>query len=228
MLQCEFHYQKDAFSLDAAVQMQNSVLGIVGPSGAGKTTFLKLLLGLYKPQSGYIHLNKQILTDTDQKIHIPIHQRKIALIFQQAMLFPHMNVEQNLLYAKKWGKLEQEKFQLKEIAELLEIDHLLQRRVQQLSGGEAQRISIGRALLSSPKLLLLDEPLTGLDTKLKQQILPFFTRIRDEIQVPMIYVTHHHEELEQLDAEIIELQDHQLSNSPILSLKQSTMIRLIR
>jgi len=213
MLQCEFQYQKDAFSLDAAVQMQNSVLGIVGPSGAGKTTFLKLLLGLYQPQSGYIHLNKQILTDTNQKIHIPIHQRKIALIFQQAMLFPHMNVEQNLLYAKKWGKFEQEKFQLKEIAELLEIDHLLQRRVQQLSGGEAQRISIGRALLSSPELLLLDEPLTGLDTKLKQQILPFFTRIRDEIQVPMIYVTHHHEELEQLDAEIIELQDHQLSNS---------------
>jgi len=214
MLQCEFQYQKDAFSLDAAVQMQNSVMGIVGPSGAGKTTFLKLLLGVYQPQSGYIHLNKQILTDTNQKIHIPIHQRKIALVFQQAMLFPHMNIEQNLLYAKKWGKLEQEKFQLKEIAELLEIDHLLQRRIQQLSGGEAQRISIGRALLSSPELLLLDEPLTGLDAKLKQQILPFFARIRAEIQVPMIYVTHHYEELKQLDAEIIELQDHQLSNSP--------------
>ncbi|MFV5490113.1 ATP-binding cassette domain-containing protein [Acinetobacter sp. ASP199] len=214
MLQCEFHYQKDNFSLDAAVQMQSSVLGIVGPSGAGKTTFLKLLLGLYQPQSGYIHLNKQILNDTEQKIHIPIHQRKIALVFQQAMLFPHMNVEQNLLYAKKWGKLAQEKFHLNEIAKLLEIEHLLQRRIQQLSGGEAQRISIGRALLSSPELLLLDEPLTGLDTKLKQQILPFFARIRDEIQVPMIYVTHHHEELEQLDAEIIELQEQQLSNLP--------------
>ena len=214
MLQCEFHYQNKAFSLDAAIQMQHLVLGIIGPSGAGKTTFLKLLLGLYQPQTGFIHLNQQVLTDTNKKIHLPIHQRKIALVFQQAMLFPHMNVKQNLLYAQNWGKLEREKFHLNEIAELLEIDHLLQRRVQQLSGGEAQRVSIGRALLSSPELLLLDEPLTGLDAKLKQQILPFLARIRDEIKVPMIYVTHHHEELECLDAEIIELKDHKLSNLP--------------
>lgn len=147
MLQCEFHYQKKGFSLAATIQMQCSVLGIIGPSGAGKTTFLKLLLGLQQPQAGFIHLNQQILTDIDKKIHIPMHQRSMALVFQQAMLFPHMSVQQNLLYAKKWTQLKQEKFHLNEIAELLEIDHLLQRQVQQLSGGEAQRVSIGRALL---------------------------------------------------------------------------------
>jgi ABC-type molybdate transport system, ATPase component len=134
-----------------------------------------------------------------------MHQRKIALVFQNALLFPHMNVQQNLCYAEKLVSRADRKFQFEDIVELLELKPLIYRRAHQLSGGEAQRVSIGRALLSSPNLLLLDEPLTGLDQQLKQQILPFLKRIKDELNLPMIYVTHHLEELAYLEAETVQL-----------------------
>lgn len=212
MLKCNFQYQHADFMLNVELEMQQQLLGIVGVSGCGKSTLLKNIVGLLKPTHGSIQFNQQILFDSQQKIHVPMHQRKIALIFQNALLFPHMNVQQNLCYAEKLIPQAERKFQFNEIIELLELTHLCQRKAHQLSGGEAQRVSIGRALLSSPHLLLLDEPLTGLDQQLKQQILPFLQRIKDELNLPMIYVTHHLEELKYLKADILQLDQGQLQH----------------
>ncbi|TCB69198.1 ATP-binding cassette domain-containing protein [Acinetobacter sp. ANC 4216] len=215
MLKCDFLYQQGDFSLNVELEMQQQLLGIVGASGSGKSTLLKNIVGLLKPQQGCIQLNEQLLIDTRQNIHIPMYQRKIALIFQHALLFPHMNVQQNLHYAEKLVDKSERKFQFDDIVELLDLTTLIQRKAHQLSGGEAQRVSIGRALLSSPHLLLLDEPLTGLDRSLKQQILPFFKRIKEELDLPMIYVTHHPEELEYLEAETLQLSQGQLQRNSI-------------
>lgn len=212
MLKCNFQYQHADFMLNVELEMQQQLLGIVGVSGCGKSTLLKNIVGLLKPTHGSIQFNQQILFDSQQKIHVPMHQRKIALIFQNALLFPHMNVQQNLCYAEKLINQAERKFQFNEIIELLELTHLCQRKAHQLSGGEAQRVSIGRALLSSPHLLLLDEPLTGLDQQLKQQILPFLQRIKDELNLPMIYVTHHLEELKYLKADILQLDQGKLQH----------------
>ena len=212
MLKCNFQYQHADFMLNVELEMQQQLLGIVGVSGCGKSTLLKNIVGLLQPTHGSIQFNQQILFDSQQKIHVPMHQRKIALIFQNALLFPHMNVQQNLCYAEKLIPQAERKFQFNEIVKLLELTHLCQRKAHQLSGGEAQRVSIGRALLSSPHLLLLDEPLTGLDQQLKQQILPFLQRIKDELNLPMIYVTHHLEELKYLKADILQLDQGQLQH----------------
>ncbi|WP_445344803.1 ATP-binding cassette domain-containing protein [Acinetobacter bohemicus] len=212
MLKCNFQYQHAEFMLNVELEMQQKLLGIVGVSGCGKSTLLKNIVGLLKPTHGSIQFNQQILFNSQQKIHVPMHQRKIALIFQNALLFPHMNVQQNLCYAEKLINQAERKFQFNEIIELLELTHLCQRKAHQLSGGEAQRVSIGRALLSSPHLLLLDEPLTGLDQQLKQQILPFLKRIKDELNLPMIYVTHHLEELKYLKADILQLDQGKLQH----------------
>ena len=210
MLKCDFQYQYADFILNVELEMQQQLLGIIGASGSGKSTLLKNIVGLLQPQEGSIQFNNRILLDTTRQIHVPMHQRKIALIFQNALLFPHMNVQQNLRYAEKWVVKSERKFQFDEIVDLLELKPLIQRKAHQLSGGEAQRVSIGRALLSSPNLLLLDEPLTGLDSKLKQQILPFLKRMKQELNLPMIYVTHHMQELEYLQAEIVQLNQGQL------------------
>lgn len=210
MLQCDFNYQHADFILKIKLDMQSQLLGVVGASGSGKSTFLKNIVGLLTPTQGCIRFQQQILVNTEQKLIVPMHQRKIALIFQNALLFPHMNVQQNLNYAVKLVPKSERKFQFEEMVKLLELKPLLQRKAHQLSGGEAQRVSIGRALLSSPNLLLLDEPLTGLDHQLKQHILPFFKRIQDELNLPMIYVTHHEQELVFLDAPILQLNQGKL------------------
>lgn len=212
MLKCDFQYQHADFILNVELQMQQQLLGIVGASGCGKSTLLKNIVGLLQPQQGSIQFNNRILLDTTRQIHVPMHQRRIALIFQNALLFPHMNVQQNLRYAEKWVVKSERKFQFDEIIDLLELKPLIQRKAHQLSGGEAQRVSIGRALLSSPNLLLLDEPLTGLDNHLKQQILPFLKRMKQELNLPMIYVTHHMQELEYLQADTVQLNQGQLQN----------------
>lgn len=207
MLSCDFQYQTLDFQLNMQLKIQDQLLGIVGASGSGKSTFLKCLVGLLQPQQGVIEFQNQTLFDSKQHIHIPMHQRKIALIFQNALLFPHMNVQQNLLYAEKLVIENERKFNFEHIIDLLELRPLIQRKAHQLSGGEAQRVSIGRALLSSPNLLLLDEPLTGLDRRLKDQILPFLNTVKEQTQLPMIYVTHHADELAYLKANIMHIEN---------------------
>ncbi|WP_026470689.1 ATP-binding cassette domain-containing protein [Alkanindiges illinoisensis] len=214
MLSCDFSYRRGQFELNIALQTQAQVSGILGASGAGKSTLLKVLAGLLTPQQGRIVFNEQVFFDQQTRQFIPSYRRHVGLVFQDGQLFPHLSVRQNLLYGYRHLKPIQRRFELAQIVELLDIEALIERRITQLSGGEAQRVALGRALLYSPQLLLLDEPLSALDTRLKQQILPFFARIRDEIQIPMIYVTHQPQELEYLQADILHMAQGKLIHLP--------------
>lgn len=213
MLQCDFQFQYADLNLHVQLHMQQQLLGVMGASGCGKSTLLKNIMGLLHPSQGSILLNQQVLFDDQKKIRVPMHERRIALVFQKAWLFPHMNVQQNLKYAEHLRTDLDKKFAFEQIVDLLELRSLLKRHAHQLSGGEAQRVSIGRALLSSPDLLLLDEPLTGLDQRLKQQILPFLDRVKTQTQLPMIYVTHHADELAYLNAQVLYMDQGKIINT---------------
>lgn len=188
------------FALEVDVTLTNQVTAICGPSGSGKTSLLDLVAGIRRPQSALIQLEDQVLTDTSTGIDVPARHRHIGYVPQDLALFPHLSVLQNLLYGRK-SKDELDvngPFGYDHVTKLLEIQSLADRRIGQLSGGEKQRVALGRALLSSPKLLLLDEPLASLDRALKAKILPYLIAIRDEFHLPMLYVTHDSEEIQPL------------------------------
>lgn len=196
MLDVDFTLKRDDFSLHVCAKIDSPITGVLGASGSGKSTFLAVIAGLLKPQQGSIQLNNQALFDAKNNLWVPPHKRRIGLVFQDGQLLPHLSVLNNLLYGYRNILPDQRHFQLQEIAELLEIEHLLERKANALSGGEKQRVALGRAILYSPSLLLLDEPLSSLDERLKNQILPFFLRIKTECKIPMVYVTHSPREIE--------------------------------
>jgi molybdate transport system ATP-binding protein len=210
VLELDFEFTRDTFSLRATQRIDAPVTGILGASGSGKSTLLGVIAGLLKPQRGHIKLNHKILCDRAQKIWVPPHQRHIGLVFQDGQLLPHLNVRHNLLYGYNNISSTERRFGLDTIVELLEIRHLLERKPDSLSGGEKQRVALGRAVLYSPEYLLLDEPLSALDERLKQQILPFFQRIYTECRIPMIYVTHVRSELERLTDTCLYVRDGML------------------
>lgn len=210
MLELEFDFKRDDFSLSAAHIFDAPITGILGASGSGKSTLLALIAGLLKPQQGFIKLNGQLLCDSKSKLWVPPHKRHIGLVFQDGQLLPHLTVHKNLLYGYRNIRAEQRRFHIDAIVELLEIGHLLARRPANLSGGEKQRVALGRAVLYSPELLLFDEPLSALDERLKQQILPFFLRIYAECKIPMVYVTHALSELQFLTNSYLHVQDGRL------------------
>ena len=184
-----------------------SAIGLKGASGAGKTTILNIIAGLIQPDYGFIKLNNTVFFDSDSNINIAPHKRDIGYIFQESRLFPHLNVEANLLYSQRIKKLEKDKIETNRVVNMLGISHLLYRAVQDLSGGEKQRVAIGRALLSRPKLLLLDEPMSSLDGKRKTEILPYLLRLKAESNIPIIYVSHIESELEQFADTLVEVND---------------------
>lgn len=196
VLDLDFSFKRDGFCLQVCTKIDVPITGILGASGSGKSTFLSIIAGLLKPQQGYIQLNNQHLFDTKNNIWVPPHKRRIGLVFQDGQLLPHLSVHNNLLYGYRNIAPDQRHFQLQEVVKLLEIEQLLERKPNALSGGEKQRVALGRAVLYSPSLLLLDEPLSSLDERLKHQILPFFLRIKTECKIPMIYVTHSPREIE--------------------------------
>ena len=202
MIDCHIQLKQGQFDLDQRFQSDQSVIGLFGASGSGKTTILHSIAGLVTPQAGWIKIKNQTWFDQAQKINLTTQQRRIGLVFQDAQLFPHKNVKQNLLFGFKHIQLQQRQFELDYIIELLKLEHLIERMPIKLSGGEKQRVALGRALLYSPQLLLLDEPLSALDAAHKAEIIPFFQSVKQELGIPMLYVSHDKSEIEQLTHEI--------------------------
>ena len=198
MIDCHIQIQQGQFCLNQHFQSEQPVIGLFGASGSGKTTILHSIAGLIRPQSGWIKIQDHIWFDSTQNINLSTQQRRVGLVFQDAQLFPHKNVKQKLLFGFKHIAPQQRKFELDYIIELLKLEHLVERMPIKLSGGEKQRVALGRALLYSPKLLLLDEPLSALDTAHKAEIIPFFQRVKQDIKIPMLYVSHDHSEIKQL------------------------------
>lgn len=179
------------FTLDVTLELSARTTALYGPSGAGKTTLLEIIAGLRAPQSGRVELHGRDVTD------LPPRMRRVGYVPQDDALFPHMTVRQNVSYGAR------EK--IDSVLEVLEIGGLLERGVKRLSGGERKRVALARALLTRPEVLLLDEPLAGVDLPLRDRVLEYLARIRDEFAVPAVYVTHHLEEVEALCEEIVRL-----------------------
>ncbi len=193
------------FVLRARFETGSGVTGLFGPSGAGKTTLTNMISGLVAPDRGRIAIDQTVLFDSGQRINLAPHRRRIGYIFQEGRLFPHLSVRHNLDYGRSMCGLPADAAQLTRIVSMLEIGHLLDRRPGKLSGGERQRVAIGRALLMRPRLLLLDEPLASLDVARKREILPYLERLRDEVGVPMVYVSHQAAELRRIATSVVRL-----------------------
>jgi molybdate transport system ATP-binding protein len=212
MLRVDVEKQLGEFSLHASFVSEGRVTGLFGASGAGKTSLVNMIAGLLRPDRGSIVIDGDVVDDTVAGIHVPAYRRRIGYVFQDARLFPHLDVAQNLDYGRRMNRLKDDPAQLKRVVDLLDIGTLLERRPGKLSGGERQRVALGRALLSKPRLLLLDEPLGALDEGRKLEILPYLVRLRDEANVPMVYVSHDAAELRQLATQIVMLRQGRVTS----------------
>ena len=184
----------------------SGVTAVFGSSGSGKTTLVSMIAGLVRPDRGRITLADTVLFDSAARIDLPAHRRRVGYVFQEGRLFPHLTVAANLDYGRRMCGLTPDHAEHARILDLLQIGHLVQRRPGHLSGGERQRIAVGRALLMRPRLLLLDEPLASLDVARKREILPYLVRLRDEVGIPMVYVSHNADELRRLATVVIQLE----------------------
>jgi molybdate transport system ATP-binding protein len=211
LLTAKFKVDFSEFNLDVELNLPaKGVTVVFGPSGSGKTTLLRCLAGLERAPAGYLKLAGQVWQD--EGIFLPIQKRKIGLVFQEARLFPHLNIEENLLYGYQRTIPAERNLHLDEVLPLLDLKALLKRNPEKLSGGERQRVAIGRALLTSPKLLLMDEPLASLDMQRKAEIIPFIKRIEDQFKTPIIYVTHSMNEVLQLVDTMVILKSGKVAN----------------
>jgi molybdate transport system ATP-binding protein len=198
----DFSLRQGSFTLDIHANLDRPVTALFGPSGAGKTTVLDAIAGLRTPSSGSIRIEGRTLFERG-RVNLPPHRRHVGYVAQDVALFPHLSVRSNVLYGRREGQ----KLSLETVAGMLEIEMLLERRVPQLSGGEKQRVALARALMSAPELLLLDEPLAAVDVERRRRILPYLERVRDELRVPIVYVTHDPAEARQLASEVIVLEN---------------------
>lgn len=212
MLSIKIQLQRPNFLLDVDCEIKQRVTAIFGASGSGKSTLLNTIAGITKPDHGKIILNNHCLFDSAKEVNQAIHQRKIGLVFQDAKLFPHLSIQKNLEYGIKDKKVAQ-KQHFDDLVDLLEIKPLLQQKPHALSGGEKQRVALGRALLSNPQLLMLDEPLASLDARLKQQILPFLATVAQEINIPMLYVSHDPMEIAQITEHVVHINHGKLKTN---------------
>jgi len=194
------------FQLAARFETEARVTALFGPSGAGKTTIINMIAGLFAPDRGRIMYRGKLLFDAAGKVNLPPHRRRFGYVFQDGRLFPHLTVRGNLEYGRRMYRLKRDPGKLERVVAMLDIAHLADRRPGKLSGGERQRVAIGRALLMRPQLLLLDEPLASLDAARKAEIMPYLERLRDEAEVPMIYVTHQAEDARRLATMVVRVE----------------------
>jgi molybdate transport system ATP-binding protein len=202
--------KRNGFTLDVEAQFHTGVTALFGPSGAGKSTLLHCIAGLIKPDHGTIALDTEQLFNSERKINVPPHQRKIGIVFQDCLLFPHLSAQGNLEYGQTGDKLTRRQ-QFEKIVALLEIEPLLDRSVDCLSGGEKKRVALARAILGNPRWLLLDEPFSGLDQALKDQIIMYLRRLYQAISIPMILVSHYPDEIADLADEVIFMEKGRLT-----------------
>jgi molybdate transport system ATP-binding protein len=194
------------FMLDAAFATRGHVTALFGPSGAGKSSIVAAIAGLSRPRQGRIALDGRILTETPH-VFVPPEKRRIGVVFQDARLFPHMSVEDNLLFGWRRATVKAPAATVSHVVALLGLEALLQRRPRKLSGGEKSRVALGRALLASPDLLLLDEPLASLDAARRGEILPYLERLARQEKLPMLYVSHQIDEVARLADEVVVLEN---------------------
>jgi len=194
-LALDIELQQGDFRLACRLDSTERVLGLFGPSGAGKSTLLRVIAGLARPDSGRVVIDGRCVFDNQRRVNIPAHRRRIGYVFQQARLFPHLNVRHNLAYGAWFAGSRPSRTRFDQVVDMLDIGALLTRRTPALSGGEAQRVAIGRALLSDPALLLLDEPLASLDGARKAEVLPYIERLSAESALPIVFVSHQLDEL---------------------------------
>src|SRR5574343_1688002 len=198
-IKARFCIERNDFRLDVDLVLPgHGVTALFGHSGSGKTTCLRAMAGLERASEGYFSLGGEIWQDEARQHFVPTHQRALGMVFQEASLFPHLSVRGNMEFGQKRARGSANGFSLPEMAQLLGIEHLLDRSPAQLSGGERQRVAIARALLARPKILLMDEPLAALDLKRKLEILPYLERLHGELSIPIIYVSHAPDEVARL------------------------------
>ena len=199
--------QRGSFRLDLEFALPTpGVVALFGPSGCGKTTSVDIIAGLVRPDRGRIALDETALFDSDLRIDVPVERRGIGYVFQDARLFPHLSVAGNLKFAQRRAAGPSH-IGFERVLALLALQPLMARRVHQLSGGEKQRVAIGRALLSQPRLLLLDEPLAALDRERRDEVLPYLETLRDQLALPMVYVSHRFDEVLRLATHIVLMQN---------------------
>jgi molybdate transport system ATP-binding protein len=219
MIEIDIYVQRPAFTLDIKCQCEGPVTALCGPSGAGKTTLLNVIAGLLRPQRGYIRIDDVLWCDTRRNLFLPPHRRRLGYVFQDARLFPHLSVRHNLIFSHWVRRPPQHistntsaytsatNIEWDDVIDVLGLAHLLERAPLTLSGGEQQRVALGRALLAYPSLLLMDEPLAAVDAQRRNEILPYIERVQKLFSIPTVYVSHTHDEVERIADEIITLGD---------------------
>src|SRR5476651_1631413 len=219
-LEIDIDHTRGTFPLAARFAAEPGVTALFGRSGAGKSTLVDIVAGLIKPDRGRIVVDGQVLVDTERGVFVPRHRRRVGYVFQDSRLFPHLSVRQNLVYGRWFAKGRGgASGDFVSVVELLGIGALLERRPDSLSGGEKQRIAIGRALLARPRLLLMDEPLASLDEARRAEILPYVERLRDHAGVPILYVSHSVAEVARLATTVVILSDGMVTAAgPVLDI----------
>ena len=200
-----------SFRLEAEFRSEGGLTALFGPSGSGKTTVVNVIAGLLRPDRARVEVAGEILVDTGRGVFVPPYRRHLGYVFQEPRLFPHLTVRQNLVYGRWFRKSAERRTGLDQVVDVLGIAPLLSRRPAGLSGGEKQRVALGRAWLASPRLLLMDEPLSSLDAARKAEILPYIERLRDESRIPIVYVSHAIAEVARLATRVVLLEGGRVS-----------------